>query len=48
MPSKAQHDEMCLALAATALYDGEAEITADSISNLLKATGNTVEPCVSA
>ena len=28
MPSKAQHDEMCLALAATALYDGEAEIPA--------------------
>ena len=41
-----QKTEMCLALAAAALYDGDAEITGDSLNNLITATGNSVEPCV--
>eukprot|EP00632_Arachnochrysis_sp_CCMP2950_P014079 CAMPEP_0185698426 /NCGR_PEP_ID=MMETSP1164-20130828/6324_1 /TAXON_ID=1104430 /ORGANISM="Chrysoreinhardia sp, Strain CCMP2950" /LENGTH=80 /DNA_ID=CAMNT_0028365341 /DNA_START=208 /DNA_END=447 /DNA_ORIENTATION=+ len=43
--SKSQKGECATAFAALALYDGEAEITADTIKKLLTATGNTeVEP----
>merc|ERR1711966_214639 len=39
--SKQKKDEMATCFAVLALYDGEAEISSDNISNLLKATGNT-------
>mmetsp|Transcript_21015 Transcript_21015/g.66013 ORF Transcript_21015/g.66013 Transcript_21015/m.66013 type:complete len:125 (+) Transcript_21015:55-429(+) len=41
--SKAQHDEACTVYAALALYDGGAQISADSIKALIDATGNEVE-----
>jgi large subunit ribosomal protein LP1 len=37
-------DEFVTSLAAIALYDGEAEITAAQINALLSATNNTVAP----
>jgi ribosomal protein L12E/L44/L45/RPP1/RPP2 len=37
-------DEFVTSLAALALYDGGAEITADNIKALLDASGNTVQP----
>jgi ribosomal protein L12E/L44/L45/RPP1/RPP2 len=37
-------DEFVTSLAALALYDGEAEITAANISTLLAASNNTVSP----
>ena len=37
-------DGFVCSLAAMALYDGDAEITADQLSALLAATNNTVEP----
>ena len=37
-------DEFVTSLAALALYDGEAEITADNISALLAGSNNTVQP----
>lgn len=39
-----QQDEFVTSLAALALYDGEAEITAANISTLLAASNNTVAP----
>lgn len=42
--SKEQHDELCTAYAAMILFDGEAEITADAISTLIKESNNEVEP----
>eukprot|EP00631_Chrysoreinhardia_giraudii_P003401 CAMPEP_0197413886 /NCGR_PEP_ID=MMETSP1170-20131217/690_1 /TAXON_ID=54406 /ORGANISM="Sarcinochrysis sp, Strain CCMP770" /LENGTH=122 /DNA_ID=CAMNT_0042940539 /DNA_START=62 /DNA_END=430 /DNA_ORIENTATION=- len=41
--SKEEHDEACTVYAALALYDGAADITADSIKALINATGNEVE-----
>eukprot|EP01035_Chromulina_nebulosa_P018756 gene18756-24523_t len=37
-------DEFVTSLAALALYDGDAEITADNIKILLSASNNTVAP----
>ena len=37
-------DEFVTSLAALALYDGGAEITADNIKALLDASNNTVQP----
>ncbi len=37
-------DEFVTTLAALALYDGDAEITADNIKAMLTASGNTVAP----
>lgn len=37
-------DEFVTSLAALALYDGEAEVTADNIKTLLDASSNTVAP----
>ena len=37
-------EEFVTSLAALALYDGEAEITADNIKALLDASNNTVQP----
>merc|ERR1719445_1759464 len=42
--SDEQKGDLATSLAVLALYDGEAEINADQINNLLKATNNTVEP----
>ena len=44
MVSKAQHDELCTAYAAMALFDGEADITSEQLKTLIEATGNEVEP----
>mmetsp|Transcript_42682 Transcript_42682/g.51918 ORF Transcript_42682/g.51918 Transcript_42682/m.51918 type:complete len:123 (+) Transcript_42682:145-513(+) len=41
--TKQQHDEYATAFAIMALYDGGAEVTSESINNLLTATNNTVE-----
>jgi len=40
----ASKDEFVTSLAALALYDGDAEVTADNISALLAASNNTVAP----
>ena len=40
----ANKDEFVTSLAALALYDGEAEITAANINTLLAASNNTVAP----
>ena len=42
--SKEQHDELCTAYASMILFDGEAEITSDSIQQIIKASNNEVEP----
>ena len=42
--SKEQHDELCVSYATLVLFDGEAEITSDAISTVIKASGNEVEP----
>jgi ribosomal protein L12E/L44/L45/RPP1/RPP2 len=43
-PCLHSQDEFVTSLAALALYDGEAEITAANISTLLAASNNTVAP----
>jgi len=43
MPAFATEETLC-SLAAMILSDGEAEITADNIAALIKATGNEVAP----
>lgn len=40
----ASKDEFVTSLAALALYDGDAEVSADNISALLAASNNTVAP----
>eukprot|EP00168_Porphyra_purpurea_P014215 TRINITY_DN4047_c0_g1_i1.p1 TRINITY_DN4047_c0_g1~~TRINITY_DN4047_c0_g1_i1.p1 ORF type:complete len:122 (+),score=35.17 TRINITY_DN4047_c0_g1_i1:80-445(+) len=40
----ANKDEFVTSLAAIALYDGDAEITADNINTLLAASNNVVAP----
>ncbi|OQR98783.1 hypothetical protein ACHHYP_07873 [Achlya hypogyna] len=42
--TKEQHDELCVAYASMILFDGEAEITSESLSNVIAASGNEVEP----
>mmetsp|Transcript_167432 Transcript_167432/g.406993 ORF Transcript_167432/g.406993 Transcript_167432/m.406993 type:complete len:129 (+) Transcript_167432:119-505(+) len=42
--SKEQHDEMCCSYAALILSDAGAEVTADSLSKLISASSNEVEP----
>jgi large subunit ribosomal protein LP1 len=42
--TKEQHDELCVAYAAMILFDGEAEITSESLTNVIEASGNEVEP----
>mmetsp|Transcript_39676 Transcript_39676/g.28667 ORF Transcript_39676/g.28667 Transcript_39676/m.28667 type:complete len:119 (+) Transcript_39676:27-383(+) len=37
-------DGFVCSLAAMALYDGDAEVTADQLTALINATGNSVEP----
>jgi ribosomal protein L12E/L44/L45/RPP1/RPP2 len=44
MASKVEHDELCTAYAAMALFDGDAEVSASQIKALISATGNEVEP----
>merc|ERR1719199_66847 len=44
MLSKEQHDELCVSYASLALFDGEAEISADQIKTIIEASGNEVEP----
>mmetsp|Transcript_12631 Transcript_12631/g.15521 ORF Transcript_12631/g.15521 Transcript_12631/m.15521 type:complete len:120 (+) Transcript_12631:97-456(+) len=39
--SKSDKDELATSFAVLALYDGGAEVSAESIKNLLEATGNT-------
>lgn len=41
---KELHDELCVSYASLILFDGEAEITADSINAIIHASGNEVEP----
>ena len=41
--SKAEHDELCCVYAGLLLYDDGAEITADKIEKIVKASGNTVD-----
>merc|ERR1712183_103467 len=41
--SKTEHGELCCTYAALLLHDGECEISADKISKVIKASGNTVE-----
>ena len=41
--SKTERDELCCTYAALLLHDGELEITADKLSKVIKASGNSVE-----
>ena len=41
--SKAEHDELCCSYAALILQDNGSEISADSITKLIAASGNQVE-----
>ena len=41
--SKAEHDELCCGYAALILQDEGSDVTSDSISKLLVASGNEVE-----
>ena len=41
--SPAEHDERVVSLAALLLFDAGAEITADKLSEVIAASGNTVE-----
>ena len=41
--SKADHDELCCSYAALLLHDDQLEITAEKLSKVIKASGNTVE-----
>ena len=40
--SKAEHDELCCVYAGLLLFDDKAEITAEKINKIIKASGNTV------
>merc|ERR1712151_1074570 len=42
--SQAEHDELCCSYAALMLHDDGLEITAEKLSNVIKNSGNTVEP----
>ena len=42
--SKEQHDELCVSYASLILFDGEAELTSDALTTVIKASGNEVEP----
>merc|ERR1712127_675577 len=42
--SKAEHDELCCSYAALMLHDDGLEITAEKLSKVITASGNTVEP----
>ncbi len=41
--SKAEHDELCCVYAGLLLFDDGAEITADKIEKIIKASGNEVD-----
>ena len=41
--SKAEHDELCCVYAGLLLFDDKAEITAEKINKIIKASGNTVD-----
>merc|ERR1711998_266910 len=41
--SKTEKDELCCTYAALLLHDGELDITADKLSKVIKASGNSVE-----
>merc|ERR1712080_10047 len=41
---KADHDELCCSYAALMLHDDGLEITAEKLSKVIKASGNSVEP----
>merc|ERR1712100_943429 len=41
--SKNEKDELCCTYAALLLHDGELDITADKLSKVIKASGNSVE-----
>jgi large subunit ribosomal protein LP1 len=41
--SKAEHDELSCVYAALLLHDDNVEITADKLSKVISASGNTVE-----
>merc|ERR1712166_75870 len=41
--SKTERDELCCTYAALLLHDGELEITADKLTKVIKASGNSVE-----
>ena len=42
--SKADHDELCCSYAALMLHDDGLEITAEKLSKVITASGNSVEP----
>merc|ERR1711904_659961 len=42
--SKADHDELCCSYAALMLHDDGCEITAERLSQVITASGNSVEP----
>merc|ERR1712216_546044 len=42
--SKAEHDELCCSYAALMLHDDGLEITAEKLSKVISASGNSVEP----
>ncbi|ETV74779.1 hypothetical protein H257_10853, partial [Aphanomyces astaci] len=42
--TKEQHDELAVSYAALVLFDGDAEITSEALSNVITASGNEVEP----
>ncbi|KAF0683228.1 Aste57867_24660 [Aphanomyces stellatus] len=42
--TKEQHDELCVSYAAMILFDGEAEISSESLATVIAASGNEVEP----
>jgi large subunit ribosomal protein LP1 len=42
--SKSDHDELCCSYAALMLHDDGVEITAEKLTKVIKASGNTVEP----
>ena len=41
--SKAEHDELCCVYAGLLLFDDGAEITAEKINKIIKASGNEVD-----
>ena len=41
--SKAEHDELCCVYAGLLLFDDKAEITAEKLNKIIKASGNTVD-----
>ena len=41
--SKAEHDELCCVYAGLLLFNDKAEITAEKINKIIKASGNTVD-----